>query len=275
MALGVTRRDWTPILDRAAEIVASYDTGVTLRQLFYRLVSAELIRNTQPDYTQLSARTAAARRAGTFPALIDRTRRVHRWESWPTADAAVQELIDVFRIDRARNQEWAIYIGVEKNGLVNQLQHWFGDLGVPIIAVGGYSSQTYVDDIRDEIEDDGRPAVLIYGGDFDASGEDIERDLIGRIGVFDTVKRVALNLEQVQRYQLPPQPGKKKDTRAAGFAEKYGSLMQVELDALEPNVLKGLYQEALAEFFDSTSLAAALAAEQDQRERLRKMLGAS
>ena len=34
------RRDWSAILARAGEIVRSYDTGVTLRQLFYRLVAA-------------------------------------------------------------------------------------------------------------------------------------------------------------------------------------------------------------------------------------------
>jgi hypothetical protein len=34
----VVRLDWQPILERAAEIVDSYETPVTLRQLFYRLV---------------------------------------------------------------------------------------------------------------------------------------------------------------------------------------------------------------------------------------------
>ncbi len=38
------RLDWPPIIDRAAQIVASYDTGVTLRQLFYRLVAAQTSR---------------------------------------------------------------------------------------------------------------------------------------------------------------------------------------------------------------------------------------
>jgi len=34
---------WAPILRRAASVVDGYDTGVTLRQLFYRLVSEELL----------------------------------------------------------------------------------------------------------------------------------------------------------------------------------------------------------------------------------------
>ena len=36
----MSRLDWNTILERAAAIVSDYDTGVTLRQLFYRLVAA-------------------------------------------------------------------------------------------------------------------------------------------------------------------------------------------------------------------------------------------
>jgi len=34
------RLRWAPIVERAREIVAEYDTLVTLRQLFYRIVAA-------------------------------------------------------------------------------------------------------------------------------------------------------------------------------------------------------------------------------------------
>ena len=36
------RIDWPAVIDQAREIVESYDTSVTLRQLFYRLVSAQV-----------------------------------------------------------------------------------------------------------------------------------------------------------------------------------------------------------------------------------------
>jgi hypothetical protein len=41
---------WTDILKDAAEVVESYDSGVTLRQLFYRLVAAEALPNTEVAY---------------------------------------------------------------------------------------------------------------------------------------------------------------------------------------------------------------------------------
>src|SRR5215210_5197269 len=73
------RTDWAPILERAAEIVWSYDTSVTLRQLFYRLVSKQVIPNTTTAYKRLSSLTAEARRQDEFPDLIDRGRTIHRY----------------------------------------------------------------------------------------------------------------------------------------------------------------------------------------------------
>jgi len=63
-------RNWDDILVEAKAIVESYDTAVTLRQLFYQLVSRQIIENKQHRYDYLSWRTAAARREGLFPDLI-------------------------------------------------------------------------------------------------------------------------------------------------------------------------------------------------------------
>ena len=68
------RLDWTAITIKAAAIVESYDTPVTLRQLFYRLVAAELLPNTTTAYKTLSSRTAELSREGCFPDFSDRTR---------------------------------------------------------------------------------------------------------------------------------------------------------------------------------------------------------
>lgn len=68
------RISWSSVLEEASRIVSSFETGVTLRQLFYRLVAAEILPNTIGAYKTLSARTAEARRVGEFPNLIDRGR---------------------------------------------------------------------------------------------------------------------------------------------------------------------------------------------------------
>jgi len=262
----MSRLDWKTILTRAAEIVQSYDTGVTLRQLFYRLVAAELLLNTINAYKSLSRQSAAARRAGTFPALIDRTRTIHRFKSFPGPQEAQSWLSHIYRRDRTEGQEVALYLGVEKNGIVEQLEAWFGHTGIPILALGGYSSQSYVDEVIVSAQD--RPAVLIYAGDFDPSGVDIDRDFCARTNCFDQVVRVALNAAQVLEYDLPPQLGKATDSRAASFVERHGELVQVELDALPPEVLRELYQEAVDRFWDLSAFEEVVQQESEERDIL-------
>jgi hypothetical protein len=221
------RLQWAPILARASEAVRSYDTSVTLRQLFYRLVSQLPLPNTDPSYKTLSAKTAELRRAGEFPDLIDRGRSIHR-----------------------------------------QLESWFGDLGAPILALSGYSSQSYVNEVLVDVPSD-RPAVLLYAGDFDPSGEDIDRDFVTRTDCWDKVIRVALSAEQVTQYQLPPNPGKVTDSRAAGFVARRGELVQVEIDALPPETLRALFADEIAEYWDESAYAAVLEREDAERELLR------
>lgn len=262
---------WPSVVAEAARIVESYDTAVTLRQLFYRLVSAGHIPNTQNAYKRLSSTTAIARRAGTFPDLIDRTRDIHLFSAWSSPASALRSLADQYRRDRTEGQETAVYLGVEKNGMIIQLQAWFGELGFPVLAVGGYPSQSYVDEIRAHVGRQGRKAVLLYAGDFDPSGEDILRDFVARTDCFDDVVQIALTLDQVTEYDLPPLPGKATDSRAAGFQARHGMLVQVELDALDPNDLRALYQAAVTDFWDESAWEESMAREEQERTRLRDL----
>ena len=263
------RLDWQTIVETAASIVRGYDTGVTLRQLFYRLVAVELLPNTRVAYSTLSKVTAEARRRRAFPALIDRTRLVHRYTTFDSPDEAKEWLCQIYRRDRTEDQNVSIYLGVEKAGIVEQLKSWFGDYGIPILALGGYSSQTYIDDVIEDVERQGRPAVLIYAGDFDPSGEDIDRDFLARTDVFREVVRVALNADQVHQYNLPEQMGKTTDSRARGFVERHGRLVQVELDALPPDILRELFQEAIDAHWDTSAFKRALRREKNERATLR------
>lgn len=262
----VTRLDWTAILETAAGIVYEYDTGVTLRQLYYRLVAAQVIPNTTSAYKTLSARTAEARRADEFPDLVDRVRSIHRYRTFTGPDDAHSWLRSIYRIDRTEGQELSVYLAVEKAGIVNQLEAWFSDFDFPILALGGYSSQTFVDDVIEDVYDQGRESVLVYAGDFDPSGEDIDRDFVERTGCFDKVVRVALTAEQVTAYNLPPAVGKATDSRASQFVARHGALVQVELDALPPDVLERLYRDAIAEFWDESVYLSVLEREATERK---------
>ncbi len=156
------------------------------------------------------AAPARSRRSWIAAARFTATRRFAN-----PADAR-RWLQQIYRRDRTEGQAVSLYLGVEKAGIVEQLREWFGDLGVPVLALGGYGSQTYVDDVVADVTKTDRPAVLLYAGDHDPSGEDIDRDFTARTDCWDEVRRVALTAEQVEQYALPPQPGKETDSRARG-----------------------------------------------------------
>lgn len=266
------RLDWPTIVARAEEIVRSYSTGVTLRQLHYRLVSEQLYPNTQNAYKRLSELTAERRRNGTFPDLMDRGRTIHQYTHFANPEQALRRLESWYRLDRTKGQDVSLYLGVEKAGIVNQLQNWFGDLGIPIIALGGYSSQSYIKDIKAHASRRKHP-ILLYGGDFDPSGEDIDRDFVARTDCWEKVVRVALTADQVEEFHLPPNPGKSSDSRAAKFVERHGRLVQVELDALDPELIRLLYLQAIDEYFDYDAYEAVLEQEQEDLARLRRAAG--
>lgn len=290
---GEFRYNWTLILPEAARLVQSYgkDAGVTLRQLFYRLVAMEALPNTQQAYGSLSAQSAEARRGaskffhGTFPRLMDRGRDVDRPHLWTDAADAARWLGEMYMEDRSATQEHNVYVAVEKNALRGQLFQWFAPLGLPVIALGGYPSQSLADQVYDDTRENGRrgkPNVLIYGGDFDADGEDIQRDFVERTGCFDEVRRVALLPEQIEEFKLPPQPGKWSSARARGFAEKYEDLfldvygidlVQIELDALPPEELRRIYRTAIDEFFDIEAWRDVVAHEKSEKAKVLALAG--
>jgi hypothetical protein len=167
-------------------------------------------------------------------------------------------------------------LGVEKAGMSAQLDEWFTEpLGIPHVAWGSYASQTLVDMVRRHVEQQGRPAVLIYAGDLDPSGEGIDRDFIARAGCFAETVRIGLNEEQVREYKLeqnfldPEIMDKlKKDPHGKRFMERHGSLMQYELDGIEPNTLRGLYRSALADYWDERAYKRVLKRERLERKQL-------
>ena len=94
---------------------------------------------------------------------------------------------------------------------------------------------------------------MIYLGDHDPSGIDMGRDVRDRLELMAyeevEVVRLALNMDQIQQYNPPPNPTKFTDSRSVGYIDQYG-LESWELDALEPQVLERLVSGAIAQFLD-------------------------
>lgn len=277
-----SRLRWPAIIARAAEIVESYDIPVTLRQLFYRLVMEQLIPNAEGPYKRLSELTADLRRKGEFPPLFDRGRRILEPPTFAGVADGITALLQQYRLDRTIGQTAQVFIGVEKNALAGLLEAWFENYGLPVLPLGGFSSEDIDRRVKDRVHTDGRPAVLIIAGDFDASGMDITRNFIQQTDCWKAVHRIALDESLIDRLGLPVLEGKATDSRAARFIAEHPDIherhdfghtairgkrvripVQVELDAVEPNMLRSLYLDAVAQYWDVSAFERVVASEQD------------
>ena len=57
-------------------------------------------------------------------------------------------------------------------------------------------------------------------------------------------------------------------SRARKFVERHGRLVQVELDALPPELLRELYQEAIDDYWDESAFDVALRREREDAAAL-------
>jgi hypothetical protein len=271
----VSRISWQPVIERAAEIVESYASPITLRQLHYRLVSDVEFGypNTQIAYSRLSHLTAQLRRDDEFPALEDLTRSITEYASWSSVADYLSDAPRRFRCDRTEGQETVPVVIAEKATLLSQLDEWFATpFGIPVIALRGYSSESLDREISDRFAD-GTDYAVVYVGDFDPSGLDIERNVRQYVDdLFIDWTRVAVTPEIIDTYHLPENPGKATDTRARSFAAEHGRLVQVEVEAIDPNDLRSLLQEAISPYWNDDAYQRVLDLEREQRAELQRLV---
>lgn len=93
------------------------------------------------------------------------------------------------------------------------------------------------------------------------------RDTIDQREFFDIeFIRIALNMDQVQKYDPPPMDAKKTSSRYKAYKEEFGIDDAWELDALNPKVLRDLIYESVAPHFDEAIHEANKKTVAEQRE---------
>lgn len=262
-------------------ILAGSDDPMTLRQLYYRFVALDVLENKESQYNYLGEAIKEARIDGEIPWgwVEDRTRsagagdhdevepRDHFEErlSWlKNADGS-------YNRPRWEGQDRYVEVWVEKEALAGVFEAVARDLKVVSFPNRGYTSVTLLKQAADRIEDNasgGSTPRILYFGDFDPSGQDIERNIRDKLndvfGVSVIVERVALTREQIDERKLPPQPAKRSDSRYEDFVQEHGD-MAVELDALPPEDLRSMVRRAVEKHFDEDQRQEVLAKQRRHR----------
>lgn len=249
------------MIRQANEIIAAYQAqgyDLTLRQLYYQFVSRDLIPNKQTEYKRLGDIVSRARRAGLvdWAAIVDRTRTLRSLGAWESPEAIVRTCAEQFRLDPWNDQRAYVEVWFEKDALLGVFERAANQWRVPFFSCRGYTSDSEVWAAAQRLARKSRvkrPVVVLHFGDHDPSGLDMTRDIGDRLALFGAprveVRRLALNMPQIEEYDPPPNPAKETDSRFLGYQAAYGD-SSWELDALDPPVLAALVSDAVSELID-------------------------
>jgi hypothetical protein len=230
---------------------------LTLRQLYYQLVSSEFIPNQQSEYKRLSIFLTQARMAGLvdWDIIEDRIRIPRREPHWDGIKNLVEAAVSGYRRDRWEDQDNFCEVWVEKDALSGVLYPIAEEFHVSLLVNRGYSSASCMHESAIRLrrqEDFGKKVTVLYLGDHDPSGEDMVRDIESRLRIFGCkarVKKIALTMKQIEQYNPPPNPAKLSDPRSTDYINKHGE-SSWELDALKPDVLNKLLRKEIGKIID-------------------------
>jgi len=252
------------ISNHILEEYADQGYDLTLRQLYYQHVARGLIANKDSEYKRLGSIINDARLAGLidWSYITDRTRNLRQNAHWDSPEDIIKACAGQFQYDKWAEQSDYVEVWVEKDALVGVLEVACKPIDVPFFSCRGYTSQSEMWAAAMRLlskVNAGKDIHVIHLGDHDPSGIDMSRDIEERIRLFinhhsaralgEFVSRIALNMDQVEQYNPPPNPAKLTDSRCAGYIERFGD-ESWELDALEPSVLNTLITSTVSEYRD-------------------------
>lgn len=276
------------LIEQASAIINEYMADgyvVTLRQLYYQMVSRDMIPNNLKSYKRLGSAMSDARLAGLvdWDSMEDRVRGLERKNFWDNPTEILDTVSKTFHYDHWVTQPTRLEVWPEKDAISGVVERGCEDRYVPHFACRGYTSQSAQYEAAERFRrylGAGQDVVVLHIGDHDPSGLDMTRDNIDRLEIFlknefgegaITIQRIALNWDQVKKYKPPPNPVKFKDSRSPAYVKQYGKVSW-ELDALDPKVIVDLIHKHVEPYIDNKAWDIIAAREVKARKRLTKLV---
>jgi hypothetical protein len=247
---------------------------MTLRQLFYRLVSEGVVEKTESEYGSTVGRLLLQmRRDGSIPFdwVSDNTRWMRKTRTYSSLESALQRTAQTYRRALWDDQEVYVEVWTEKDAIAGVLLEETDEWDVPLMVSRGFSSETYLYEAAQTIRQVDKPAYLYYFGDHDPSGVVIDRKIQEALQRYAPnaaieFKRVAVLRHQIEEWDLPTRPTKKSDTRSKSFEGD-----SVEVDAIPSQQLRDLVRNCIEQHVDHSKLMVVETAEASEREILSKL----
>jgi hypothetical protein len=212
--------------------------------------------------------------------IADNTRWMRKAMTWRSVEEAIAVWSQSYRRDLWQGQGVRIEVWLEKDALAGVVMEQAEKWGVPLMVTRGTSSITFLYsaamEARGAWENVGVRTVVLALYDYDMGGVRssgaVERGLREHAGDAPIeYRQLAVMREQIEEWSLPTRPAKKTDSEYARWVREYGT-EAVELDAIPPNRLLGLVEEAVLNYVDKWEWEMEQLVEEEEREGLAKLL---
>jgi hypothetical protein len=240
-----------------------------VRQAFYQAEIKGIVEKTESGYGKVQRACVWLREHDCCPFdwIADATRWMRKPDTHSSIEAALRETIENYRRAVWRDQNAYCEIWVEKLGLAGTLYPVTAEYDVPLMPAQGYSSWSFLHSAAMAIKERGKPAYIGQLGDWDPSGQDAARHIEAKLrewapGIPIHFERLAVTERQILNWKLPTRPTKKSDSRT----KKWTGGDSVELDAIDPNVLRQIVRDFIERHISPQRLAVLAAAEESERE---------
>jgi len=265
-------------VDTAIITAVSTETPVTVRGVFYRVVSVGAVPKTERGYAAVQRRLLYLRRTGqvSYSAITDGTRLRLKPDSWSDVEQALADVAASYRRALWNDQDVEVIIISEKDAVSGVVYPVTAEYDVELCITRGYSSETFTHSIAQTVRDNddvGKTTFVYQLGDHDPSGLDAWRSFGERVRTFApraevVFERIAVTPAQIDLLALPTRPTKSTDSRAAGFVGE-----SVEVDAIPASTLRGIVRVAIEQHLDPDRLALTRAVEDEERAGLEALAG--
>lgn len=265
-------------LDAAIITAVQTESPVTLRGVFYRVVSAGAVEKSEAGYRVIGRQLIKLRRAGLVPysAITDGTRLLRKPASWTDLDEMLHTAAASYRRSLWDDQDVEVIVLSEKDAITGSVYPVTAEWDVELGITRGYSSETFTHSIAETVrynDQRGKTTFVYQLGDHDPSGVDAWRDFASKVRGFVPwaaveFQRIAVTPEQIVELDLPTRPTKGTDTRASGFVGE-----SVEVDAIPASMLRSIVRAAIEQHIDPDALRLTQVVEQSEREVLTSLAG--
>jgi hypothetical protein len=257
----------------------SQPTGI--RFTYYRAVVEGIVPKTDSGYVKVQRAILKMRRDGILPWswITDSSRWMRKPKSWNSVEDVLADAASSYRKTLWRDAATAVEVWCESESVAGVLLPVTAKWDVPLYPLKGQTSDSFAYSAAMHYRDDPRNLLVIYVGDHDPAGYEIETNLEAKLAEHSgrsdiEFRRLACDATDVERFGLQGTKPKKNSYIDATTGERVPwTGPAVEVEAIDPTVLRQWLDEWISQEIDPEVLRIHQVAEQSERAVLMEIAG--